>query len=257
MKPRKIYLLVLFPVIGLLSSCGILNVSSGYEASPVFAPLHEKAGEVKASAGYGGMLGLQGNVSYTLTDRLAVMAGGVYNHQTAKTNGLFNPVYFKLRNHYAEGAIGYYSSLNWWIISKLEVFAGLGRGTTNKKVNSQKDFDGIYSGANGTYTKAFLVTTVKIPTYYKFELAFGNRISYLHFSRLEFFYRYSDVLPVIFNRPNTLLTEPVFILNYGKRLKGTGQIGLAIPLSKSLETKGDSYANASGIFQLGLKYNIK
>ncbi|QMU28288.1 hypothetical protein [Adhaeribacter radiodurans] len=117
------------------SSCSIVSHNSGYDANPVFTPFHEKSGEIKASAGYGRVLGIQANASYSFSNRFTVMAGGVYNHQTISTIGIFNSVYFKMKSHYAEGALGYYFLLPGKPFTQVEIFAGLSSGIMNKKTD--------------------------------------------------------------------------------------------------------------------------
>lgn len=258
MKIRKIYPLLL-PFIVLLSSCGIgiLNVSSGYDANPIFTPHHEKQGELKAGVGYGGMLGIHGNVSYALTDRLTVMAGGVYNHQIAKELGIFNPIYFKLKSHYFEGALGYSFPLNGRAVTQVEVYAGFGSGIINKKNNFDRNFSESHYGVSGDFVKPFLLVTAKKLAAANFEISYVNRVSYLNFQQLRYYDKFLNDPLVIFNKAKVIVMEPVYIMNYGKRLKATGQVGLSIPLSKGLESKGESYVNASAIFQLGIKYHIR
>lgn len=265
MKPLKIYLHSLLPIISLFSSCSLINQSSGYDASPVFASHHEKAGEVKASAGYGGMLGVQSHVSYALTNRLVIMTGGVYNHQTVRALGILDPIYFKLRSHYYEGALGFYLPIKEALFTNFEVMAGLGKGVVDKKNSFYKSFSNSYndsySQARGNYTKSFFQLSAKLPTTNvssEIDFVLANRISYLRFSKLSFYEMYTYQNDTInFDKSSVTLLEPVLILNCGKKLKFTGQIGLAIPISKKLKRNIETYANASGIFQLGLTYDIK
>ena len=255
MKSRIIKFYILLSVPWFTFSCSLVSHHSGYDANPVFAPFHEKAGEIKASAGYGRVLGIQSNISYSVTNRFAIMAGGVYNHQTIATIGIFNPIYFKLKNHYIEGAIGYYFPVNGKALTQVEIYAGLGSGIISKKTGFKRSFSSSYSEFKGNYQKPFLLITAKKPISGDYELGFGNRLSYIQFP--EFNYSsYGD--SANYTNASTLVTEPVLIFNKGKRLKFTSQCGLAIPLTKAFTTvSGTSYSNASILFQLGFKYNIR
>ncbi|WP_158267458.1 hypothetical protein [Adhaeribacter arboris] len=235
-------------------SCSVISHNSGYDANPVFTPFHEKAGEIKASAGYGRVLGIQANASYSLSNHFALMGGGVYNHQTISTVGFFNPVYFKMKSHYAEGAIGYYFSLPGKVFTQVEIFAGLGTGVLHKKTDSDQDFSS-YQEWRSKFKKPFLQISVRKSAADNLEVGFANRLSVVRFRALNYT-AYADTAR--YRKIGTLITEPVLVVSYGKLLKATSQMGVAIPLTKALKTSsGTSFSNASILFQLGIKYTFR
>ncbi|RDC63238.1 hypothetical protein [Adhaeribacter pallidiroseus] len=254
MKIQSTQTFVFLSLIWLISACSLISHHSGYDANPVYAPFHEKANELKLSAGYGRVLGIQGNASYSLSNRIAVMAGGVYNHQTIGTIGILDEIYFKIKSHYAEGGIGYYFPVEGKAITQVEIFAGLGSGIINKKTDFDKNFSGSYQEWNSSFQKTFILITAKKPTTDNLDIGFANRLSLIHFDKLQYS-SYNDSARN--TNLNSLVTEPVLIVNYGKRLKFTSQVGVAIPLTTPFKTtSGTRYANASGIFQIGVKYDL-
>src|SRR5688572_12273087 len=119
--------------LSLLTSCSMINNGSIYDANPLNIPLHKVKNEVKGSAGYGGILGFNADASFTASDGIVLKAGGVYNHQNLiHTSMMGNDYNINYKNHYVEGAAGYYKFLENNYVNSVELSAGYGNGLTKK-----------------------------------------------------------------------------------------------------------------------------
>src|SRR6478735_7011785 len=144
--------------LSLLTACAGVNSDSIYDANSLNIPMHKAKNEVKGSAGYGGCLGLNADVSYTPTNSIVVKAGGNYNHQNlVRSSFMSSDYYLDLENHYTEGAVGYYKFLESDFINSVELSAGYGNGLTKK---TKGHFLSDATGYEGNYQKYFLQCNV-------------------------------------------------------------------------------------------------
>jgi len=236
----------------------MLNDDSIYDANSLNIPLHKTKNEVKGSAGYGGCLGLNADVSYTPTNSIVLKAGGNYNHQNfVRTSFMGDEYNLNLKNNYKEGAVGYYKFLKNHFINSVELSAGYGNCLTKKTYEYSFSDRQVYEG---NYQKYFLQCNLGHVTN-KAEFGIAARYSRIFFPTLKD----NLYVPSLKNLSTTKniripAVEIAVMAAIGKEnLKATLQYGLAVPQKQTnLTYTNGSFGveSMSMIFQLGIRYRF-
>ena len=109
-KEVSFYIIMLFSLIGILSSC-----SPEYIPNMVNTPVFSNKGEFQATVATG-TSNFDAQLGYAITDNIAVIANGSYADQTNDTTDEFH------KHLIIEGGLGYYRQIS--SSARIEVFGG-------------------------------------------------------------------------------------------------------------------------------------
>lgn len=253
-------MLACFCTMLVLPGCALLNTNTLYDASAPPIPLHQKQGEFKAAAGYGGYLGANGYFSYALTENFAIQGAGHYNHQLWQSMelGIFSAKSFQLNNHALEGSFGFFLPVESGIFNVFELYGGGGFGQINKRIQfSSFNLRTDYHGPKGNYSKGFVQVNLGRVKERK-EFGFSTRLTMNRYPNLRYYdVSNSEQKVEVLDNTTAFFLEPVFYYGVGKgKAKFSSQLGFAAPLPASTNGEANHYRRGSIILSLGLKLNL-
>lgn len=166
----------------LLSNVAIAQVEY-YIPKALVIPVHTAGHQLHTSLGAGG--GMDVNVSYALTDRLALFTTATINKGRRGRRGFFNNTYSIQKSDYAfTGGAGYFKRNEGKFINHLETFVGFG----NYKVDNFQYTGWMWEGhgyeTDATYWNLFWQLNA-IHKVRKHELAAALRVAYSTYVQLE------------------------------------------------------------------------
>jgi len=224
-KEVSFYIIMLFSLIGILSSC-----SPEYIPNMVNTPVFSNKGEFQATVATG-TSNFDAQLGYAITDNIAVIANGSYADQTNDTTDEFH------KHLIIEGGLGYYRQIS--SSARIEVFGGYGFG----EIQTLED-----NGAFGldkvdvNFNRYFIQPGIGAATDF-FDGSFATRLAMVQMKPGK---------AQSLNESWNLFIEPVITAKVGyKYVKAVIQIGYSFPTNDNLD-----YDNQSLIFNLGLNINI-
>lgn len=200
-------------------------------------PLHSNKGDVSAGLHVGGS-GYDGQLSYAVTNHVAIMANGMYQRRNTDDDSL--PDFYE--RFLGEAGAGYFTKVG--KAGRFEAYGGMGTGYGWAEVNYWW-FGAQGNSVKGYYNRLFLQTTFGAVSEY-FDGGLSLRGTYLNF------YKYSSDGTTFHNSFDEYFIEPVMFSRIGwKYIKFQTEFGFNIHLGNS---KFDDFSPF--IFNMGLIFNI-
>jgi hypothetical protein len=198
-----------------------------YTPKSLIIPLHDQKNQLHLSFGRGG--GYDFNLSYALTNKLALFSAATFDNGTKKRISILGDRYDVNRNDYAiKGGLGYFTKTDNPEFPILEALVGTGI----TKIDNYWHFKGNINGeaTQARYWSVFGQFNAG-KRLSEGEYGLGLRFMYSQYTDFSFYDTYSSSIQSRYKNLRGLTVDPV--ISAGYTLYGVNinaQVGVAIPL---------------------------
>lgn len=227
----------------------VLAQKEFYTPKSLIIPLHDKENQLHVSVGKGG--GYDLNLSYALTDKLAIFSAATFDTDTKKRVSILSDKYNVERNDLVlKGGFGYLFKEANPYFPIIEAFVGAGAS----RIDNYWYFKGDDSGevTNARYWTAFgqLNAGNKIG---RSEYGVGIRLAYSHYTDFDFYdtHPYNSARKSSYENLKGLTADPVVSYSYNLYgIKLNAQVGLAVPVFTSSANRIDTQTTFEGTSEI-------
>ncbi|MBN2214813.1 MAG: hypothetical protein JW723_11260 [Bacteroidales bacterium] len=224
MRKKKVPSMTYLP--GMLIMLYITSCAPAYVPNVINTPLCSNPGEFQASVN-GGLAGFDPQISYALTDNIAIMLNGSFASRTSDSTDNFH------KHQFVEMGLGYYQKFG--TSGRFETYGGAGFG----QLRAEYDNELWMTRSNVNSRRFFIQPAIGVSTDF-FDGGLAARFVYLYLIQES--------------KSNTgVFVEPAITAKVGpKHVKAVFQIGLSIPVnSGSLEFNYQPF-----LFSVGLQTTL-
>ncbi|TMI77739.1 MAG: hypothetical protein E6H10_18440 [Bacteroidetes bacterium] len=220
-----------------LVECSVISAQKEfYTPKALITPVHDKKNQLHISAGRGG--GWDLNVSFSVSNHLAIFASGTFDKGTKKRISLFGDRYNLEKNDYAlKAGFGFFSKpAKTRHYNVVEAYGGVGFYRVRNYSYFIHDYESIDSTIADFWNVFLQINVCRKEN--KQELTLALRLAYNKYTDMEFFtYHFStntsdprDVYKNLWG----VTADPVVAYSYKiKALKFNAQLGLSLPLTRA------------------------
>jgi hypothetical protein len=258
---RPVYYLALALFFSFKSST-IFSQKEFYIPKALITPVHDQKNQLHVSAGRGG--GWDLNLSYSVSNHLALFTSGTFDNGTKKRISLFGDRYnLKKDDHALKAGVGFfYRPVKMRYYNVVEAYGGMGVYRVRNYSYFIDDYESIDSTIADFWNIFLQINVCRKEK--KQELTLALRLAYNKYTNMESFTYHSSTNT---SDPRDeyknlwgITADPVVAYSYkAKELKFNVQLGLSLPLTRARITQPARYDRvglATILGRIAVQYNF-